>query len=317
MTVKTGLNPKQSVRLKSHARGITRRQLLGLFAASGGAALLSACGETGTPSIPNPLSALASPVFEGYSIFHETMAEMVWPAIKQAAQDGAIILLPVGIIEEHGPHIGLASDIYQSYYWTKLTRRALQARGITALITPPMYWGMSDMVRGYPGTFSVSDSTMKSLIYDMHASLASWGFKTVFGFNLHGDAFHNHIYQEAIQQAHNQLGLDAYYVYPQGTYVLDEKLAVFLKDVATPESIRKHTDAHAGALETAEMAVFFPHNVNLDVAKTLKPSTSFEPLGYWGDPASYDQIKVEDIKSMGDAIIAATVKAIEAVLKDK
>ena len=266
---------------------------------------------------PSPLPTQAAPVFEGYSIFHETMVEMVWPDIKQAAQDGAIILLPVGIIEEHGPHIGLASDIYQAYSWTKLTRRALQARGTPALIAPPMYWGMSDLVGKYPGTFSVSDSTMKSLIYDIHASLASWGFKRIFSFNLHGDAYHNHIFQEAVQQAHTLLGLEAYYVYNQGTTVLDEKLAVFLKEVPMPESILKHTDPHAGALETAEMAYYYPHDVNLALAKTLKPSAYFDPLGYWGDPASYDQVKVEDLKAMGDAIVAATVEAIEAVLKGK
>jgi creatinine amidohydrolase len=245
------------------------------------------------------------------------MVEMVWPAIKQAAEDGAIILLPVGIIEEHGPHIGLASDIYQAYYWTKLTRRALEAKGVRTLIAPPMYWGMSDMNQSYPGTFSVSDATMKSLIYDIHASLHSWGFKYVFNFNLHGDAFHNHIYQEAIKDANDKLGVHAYYVYPEGTSVQSEDLAVFLKHVVTPVSIQKHQDPHAGAFETAEMAVFYPQNVNLELAKTLKPSTSFDPLGYWGDPASYDQIKPEDIKSMGDAVITATVEGIEAILKVK
>ena len=317
MAGETELNPKQSAALPFPGGRMTRRQLLGLFAAGGGSALLSACEAAGAPSMPNPLAALASPAFEGYSIFYETMVEMVSPAIKQAASDGAIILFPVGIIEEHGPHIGLASDIYQACTWAKLTRRALLARGTPALIAPPMYWGMSDDVRSFPGTFSVSSSTMKALIYDIHASLAGWGFKQVFSFNLHGDAFHNHIYQEAIQMAHNQLGLGAYYVYPQGAAVLDEKLAVFLKDVPAFESIDQHLDAHAGAYETAVNAVLYPHNVNLEVAKTLKPSTSFEPLGYWGDPASYDQINVEDIKAMNAAVTTATVEAIEAVLKGK
>jgi creatinine amidohydrolase/Fe(II)-dependent formamide hydrolase-like protein len=97
--------------------------------------------------------------------------------------------------------------------------------------------------------------------------------------------------------------------------VQSEKLAVILKNVVTPESIQKHQDPHAGAFETAEMAAFYPQNVNLEVAKTLKPSTYFDPLGYWGDPASYDEIKLEDIKTMGNAIITATVEAIEAVIK--
>jgi creatinine amidohydrolase len=315
MASQSALPLNKSSIFKSTAAKMSRRQLLSLLAASGAASLLSACGTPGSGAPLSLFSTQSPAAFDGYSIFHETMVEMVWPAIKQAADDGAIILLPVGIIEEHGPHIGLASDIYQAYYWTKLTRRALVSKGIPTLIAPPMYWGMSPMVQSYPGTFSVSDTTMRSLIYDIHASLQSWGFKYVFSFNLHGDAYHNHIYQEAVQDAHNKLGLSAYYVYSQGASVLDESLAVYLKEIPVPESIRKHTDPHAGAFETAEMAVFYPQNVNLEVAKTLKPTTNFHPLGYWGDPASYDQIKPEDIKSMGDAIIAATVEAIEAVIK--
>ena len=48
----------------------------------------------------------------GYSLFDETMVDMAWPEIEKAAQEGAIVLLPTGVIEEHGPHMGLAMDIY-------------------------------------------------------------------------------------------------------------------------------------------------------------------------------------------------------------
>jgi creatinine amidohydrolase len=47
-------------------------------------------------------------------------------------------------------------------------------------------------------------------------------------------------------------------------------------------------DYHAGAIETAQMAAFFPEKVRGDVAKALKLQNSFHPLAYCGDPASYD-----------------------------
>lgn len=44
------------------------------------------------------------------------MVEMSSPAIAEAAKAGAPVLIPVGVIEEHGPHLGLGSDIYLSIY---------------------------------------------------------------------------------------------------------------------------------------------------------------------------------------------------------
>ena len=57
----------------------------------------------------------------GYSLFDETMVDMAWPEIEKAAQEGAIVLLPTGVIEEHGPHMGLAVDIYLAYILCKLS----------------------------------------------------------------------------------------------------------------------------------------------------------------------------------------------------
>ena len=74
----------------------------------------------------------------GYSLFDETMVDMAWPEIEKAAQEGAIVLLPTGVIEEHGPHMGLAVDIYLAYILCKLTRRELESKSIKThiLFTP-------------------------------------------------------------------------------------------------------------------------------------------------------------------------------------
>ena len=50
------------------------------------------------------------------NIFSNTMADMKWTDIKRYADENAIVLLPIGVIEEHGPHLCLATDIYTKYY---------------------------------------------------------------------------------------------------------------------------------------------------------------------------------------------------------
>jgi len=288
--------------------GLSRRRFLTLLASGGGAAAVAGC-RPALPGIPAP--------FEGYSIFQETMVAMPWPAIQQAARDGAIVLLPIGIIEEHGPHMGLASDIYQTYNWCKLTRRALDLKDIPALIAPPMYWGISRFVSNYPGTFSVRAETMQALIFDIHASLHQWGFEYVFSFNAHGDSSHNQVFQETIRAVHEQLGMAAYHVVPRGTPVLDEAYALFIDNAPTTEAMRAHLDTHAGAFETAQMRAYFPEDVDIAVARTLKPSSEFAPNGYWGDPASFDQIPEGDIREWAEEVVRLTAEGIEAFLKGK
>ena len=46
----------------------------------------------------SPGSQTSSQARQGYSIFRETMVEMAWPAVKSAAEAGALVLLPVAVI---------------------------------------------------------------------------------------------------------------------------------------------------------------------------------------------------------------------------
>ena len=127
---------------------------------------------------------------EGYSIFHETMADMTWQEVEKAAKEGAIILLPTGVIEEHGPHMGCGVDTYLAYQTCKLARRELESRGIKTLIAPPFYWGINRTTHVFPGTFTVRPETMRALLEDILRSLKSWGFERVYNINWHYDGGH-------------------------------------------------------------------------------------------------------------------------------
>ena len=122
----------------------------------------------------------ASLTSAGYSIFQETMADMTWQEVEKAAKEGAIVLLPTAVIEEHGPHMGIGVDTYLAYQTCKLVRRELESRGVKALIVPPFYWGINRTTHVFPGTFTVRDKTMKAVLDDILFSLKSWGFTNVF-----------------------------------------------------------------------------------------------------------------------------------------
>ena len=263
----------------------------------------------------------------GYSIFHETMVDMNWPDVEKAAEQGAIILLPTAVIEEHGPHMSCGIDTYGAYLVCKLTRRELESRGIKTLIAPPFYWGINGTTHVFPGTFTVRKETMKALLHDILSSLKSWGFNDVFNLNFHGDGQHCITILESMIDARETLGLNAYCVLSEMEIMRyglsgNEPFVVSRKSSPSNEQPQEFLDIHAGADETGIVAAFFPDQVDTDLALILEPTqiTYHEiaqwltdarrvtPLGYLGDPAGFDAEEAREYIEADCKLIADSIE---------
>ncbi|HEX3047357.1 MAG TPA: creatininase family protein [Bacillota bacterium] len=261
----------------------------------------------------------------GYSIFEETMADMTWVDIEKASTKGAIVLFPLGVIEEHGPHLCLGTDIYLSYNRCKQIKKKLDTMGIKALVTPPYYWGVNNITGGFPGSFTVRKETLKNIIYDLLACLHRWGFKNIFCFYGHGDTDHVMPILESIRESRNDHQINARMVVEDinlKRFKLsgnEEYILSLNPSPSLPESDSGQVpiifDIHAGSFETAAMNHYFPRLVKVKIAKTLKSTDlnwrnvrlwskgwdeakKITPLGYVGDPANYE--KERDIKAEDD-----------------
>lgn len=228
------------------------------------------CAETNTP-----------PAANDPSIFHDTMVGMTWPKVREAAEANVLVLVPVGVIEEHGPHMTLGADTYLACLRCRRIKTALAAAGTRAIIAPPFYWGITDDTSEFPGSFNVRPETMTALITDICQSLHSWGFRRVVFVSDHGNVNHRRTLKDSLTQVRNTLNLAAF------------SLETMLTDVPVyqpPERPGRYDpDYHAGAAETGVMAKEFPAEVDVRLAAQLKPQSEFKPLGYVGDPASFRQ----------------------------
>ena len=245
---------------------------------------------------------------QGYSIFHETMVDMTWQEVKKAAEEGAVILMTTAVIEQHGPHMTCGIDTYLGYLLCKQTRQLLESRGIKTLIAPPFYWGVNSVSHIFPGTFTVRPETMKALLHDIFSSLKNMGFKNIYNINAHGDSLHIRPAIEAVIDARESLGLNAYYLVSE-----DDAKRMGIQDNIPPfflihefpaedEEPSEYLDLHAGGFETSLVAAYFPEMVNMEMAQTLPPTKvsaqnigewrtdtlKITPLGYLGDPAKTD-----------------------------
>jgi len=89
------------------------------------------------------------------NIFEGTMAHMTYLQIEEAAREGTSVLFPIGVIEEHGPHLPLAVDVYGSYLQSRGVKSELERKGIKSLIAPPFYWGINVATGSFGGSFKV------------------------------------------------------------------------------------------------------------------------------------------------------------------
>lgn len=116
---------------------------------------------------------------------HRQFAYLNWKQVDALPRDRALLILPTAAIEQHGPHLPLATDTLIN---NELLGRALDLLPADAPVyaLPPVCYGKSNEHLGFPGTLSVSSSTFIAVVRDLGSSLAGAGFRRVAIFNTHG-----------------------------------------------------------------------------------------------------------------------------------
>lgn len=236
------------------------------------------------------------------NIFKDTMSEMTYEQVEKLVEQEVIVLFPVGIIEEHGPHLPLGTDIYLAYKQAHDVWEELNSMKIPCVIAPPFYFGgVQALTRHFPGTFAFSKETIMACIEEYLENLDRFGFKRVVVFNDHGDGLHISAIVEAIKNANRKLELQAYwmeyeYELKEHGFSGEEDYILKLTDMPFEEMFqiskmpRDAFDVHAGAFETATMREIYPEAVRENVLVMLEPTfLQGEQIGKWCNGAAEDK----------------------------
>jgi creatinine amidohydrolase len=97
----------------------------------------------------------------------------------------APVLLTVGAIEQHGPHLPVAVDALMGQVWLSLALARLPP-GASCYVAPPITIGKSNEHTGFPGTLIISKDTLRSLLLAVAGQAAAWGFRQLAVVNTHG-----------------------------------------------------------------------------------------------------------------------------------
>jgi creatinine amidohydrolase len=228
------------------------------------------------------------------------LAEMNTEQIRALDREKTVILIPGGILEEHGPYLPSYTDGYADRYYTQKLADAIVAKqGWKAVIFPeiPLGFGGANNVGekfDFPGTYTVRMSTLRSVYMDLAGDLGAQKFRWIFVVHDHGDPAHNQALAQASEYFHDTYG---------GTMVhlfnLAEVEGCFdttAKVLSKKESEEDGFTIHAGAEEHSEVLFLHPELVNpgYKTARSLT-GTKFEDLyqfavadgwpGYFGAPS--------------------------------
>lgn len=223
------------------------------------------------------------------------LAELNVRQIVALDTERTVVIIPGGILEEHGPYLPSFSDGYVNLDESRQLAEDLSDCDWTVLMFPviPLGSGGANEIgdqQVYSGTYAIRPETLRAIFMDIAMELGEQGFRNVFVMHGHGSPAHNLALDQAGQffrdeydgQMHNLFGI----------LTGPPPVQKFLTAEALEED---GFSMHAGLMETSSVMYARPGLVAADVGEA-EPVTGqdFADLrriaadpdwsGYFGSP---------------------------------
>jgi creatinine amidohydrolase len=253
------------------------------------------------------------------------LADLTWPEARRVARDGrSVVLLPLGAVEQHGPHLPLSVDWLGAEELARQVAPHLRRAGWRPVLAPALPYGTSTLAAAWAGTVSLSVGTTSRLIVEIVRALATHGFRRFVLANYQADPDH----LRAIAAARRTLGRTRVQVLVAGfapatgrpNPMTDPRVRALMR------SPRPEREWHSGELETAMMLSVAPRLVRRAVARRLPAAwvdwtaalargvRRFERMhrgghGYFGWPAVARASTGRRVMALRGRLIAADLRA--------
>lgn len=227
-----------------------------------------------------------------------------WADLPSSAFDelpqGCIAVLPLGAVEQHGPHLPLGVDRDLAYAVVRRVIAALEPEQ-NVLFLPTLAITKSGEHDDFGGTLSLSAETLLAVLRDIAASVARAGVTRLVFLNAHGgNAAVLEIAGREARMAHDLIVVACSW-FGFADY----------EGVVPPDALPH--DIHAGVVETSAMLSDYPDKVDMTKAAHFHPAmrdweTDFPSIGLSGQPGRPAWV-AQDVNAQGACGDAASATA--------
>jgi creatinine amidohydrolase len=188
------------------------------------------------------------------------LAECTWPEVEALCKGRVLGLIPTGAIEQHGPHLPLATDCLIA---AELARLVADAFVEAVIVAPVVPGGLSDHHIAFPGTVTFSEDAFGAVLTAYVEAFTRMGVGEVAVFSGHGG---NLGFLGRYAETHAGRGSATRLIAASdfAPYVAAMFEGARGAGVEPPE-----TDVHAGAVETSQGLAVFPELVRPVYAETV------------------------------------------------
>lgn len=174
-----------------------------------------------------------------------------WPLALQKSSKTCI--LPIGILEKHGPHAPIGSDLIVVREWA-----ARAAKQEYAVVFPDYFYGQIYEAKEHPGTFALPSPLIMQLLNATCEEIARNGFDKIIIINGHGGNpdFINFFIQTQLEKRRDYA---VYFFQPSS----DSTYAAQLNKIRKSDA---RGDMHAGETETSQLLYLRPELVKMNRA---------------------------------------------------
>ena len=224
--------------------------------------------------------------------------------------------MPIGILEKHGPHSPIGTDLIHVREWAA---RAVKSE--YAVVFPDYFYGQINEARHQPGTFALPSKVIYELLEATCDEIARNGFDKIVILNGHGGnpEFLEFFMQSLLNKRHNYA---VYFYRPENDPEYEKE---YVKRHKSPLA----GDEHAGERETSTLLYYRPDLMRMDRAadqsgadqKRSSLPNLYTPIWWYSSfPNHYAGEGAVATKEFGKFIadheIASFVKALKVVKED-
>ena len=195
-------------------------------------------------------------------------AEMTWPEVGRVAGEDRVVVIPIGTLEDHGPHLPIDTDVR---IIDAICRGACERVPESVVLMPTVTHGYSPHHADFPGPISIRWNIFVEHLLDITRSLVGHGFRRFILANGHGSNMPlvNMAARLTIIEHPQTIACDYFYLYTPG----GQEAIRSVRESAYPGGM-----SHACELETSIYLHMDPALVQMEKAEkdfSMPPSDYF------------------------------------------